>query len=267
MKKDLRKVKSLMKKVLFLALFLFFTGDCMAASIKQQMDVRIGVFDAARITLNYNNDNERYRISALVQTANLFNTLYPFSATYESNGRLIDNHIKPELYQTQSKTRNHVRGKKIFYNNAGIAYKKATFKDKKHKEVPIVGVSKTANAGDMQTIFAILIQQFAEKNNCSLVREVHDGKKHYKVHATDKGVQQRYFDVSQKEEKAHLCTIYVENLADNNDNILWEVSAEKPIKLWVKKDAQTLMPFILEIAIDSTPLGALKVTPRVNDNK
>ena len=267
MMKDLRKVKGLMKKVWLLAFFLFLAKDCMAASIMQQMDVRIGIFDAAHIVFNYNNDNARYAIGATVRTANFFNSLYPFSATYESKGSLTENKLKPEVYQTQSKTRNHVRGKTIFYNKDGIAYKKKTFKDKKNKETAILGVSKTADAGDMQTIFAILIQQFASQNTCSLVREVHDGKKHYKVHATDNGLQKRYFDYLQKEEKAHLCTIFIENLADNNDNVLWEVSAEKPIKMWVKKDDKTQMPFILEIGIDSTPLGALRATPVINEKK
>ena len=64
-----------------------------------------------------------------------------------------------------------------------------------------------------------------------------------------------------------MCTIYVENLADNNDNILWEVSADKPIKMWVKKDDKTQMPYILEIGIDSTPLGALKVVPIIDEKK
>jgi len=239
----------------------------MAASVMQQMDVHIGVFDAAHITFNYYNDKDSYAIDAEIQTTNLFNTLYPFSATYESKGLLIKNKIKPEIYQTQSKTRNHVRGKKIFYNDKGIAYKKTTYKDKKNREAEIVGVSKTADAGDMQTVFAILIQQFAAENNCSLIREVDDGKKHYKVHVTDNGIQKRYFEALLKEEKAHLCTIYIENLADNNDNILWEVSADKPIKLWVMKNEETMMPFILEIGIDSTPLGALKVIPVENGKK
>ena len=256
-----------MKKIWLAVFFLFCVKDCLAMNIKQQMDVHIGIFDAAQIVFNYNNDNSRYAIGAEVKTANLFDTLYPFSATYESKGQLIDNKVKPEIYQTHSKSRNHKRGKTIFYNDAGVAYKKATFKDEKHKEVPIIGVSKTADAGDMQTVFAILLQKFITKNNCSLLREVHDGKKHYKVHATDKGMQKKYFDALLKEEEAHLCTIYIENLADNNDNILWEVSADKPIKLWVKKDKITNVPFILEIAIDSTPLGALKVVPIVNEKK
>lgn len=56
-------------------------------------------------------------------------------------------------------------------------------------------------------------------------------------------------------------------MKDNNDNILWDVSAEKPIWLWIGVDAAADLPYVLEIRIDSTPLGALKVTPKTLEIK
>lgn len=95
-----------------------------------------------------------------------------------------------------------------------------------------------------------------------MTREVYDGKKHYKVIVRDEGTENRYFDLLKRTGNSYKCSIYIENLKNNNDNILWDVSAEKPIYLWIGADVGTKLPFVLEIRIDSTPLGALKVTPR-----
>ena len=59
----------------------------------------------------------------------------------------------------------------------------------------------------------------------------------------------------------------MKNLKENNDNILWDVSADKPINLWLGVDKTTGLPLIYEIKIDSTPLGELKVMPSNLDVK
>ena len=250
-----------MKKIFLSVMIFLLSRGAWAMSLTQKMDVHIGVFDAAKVTLKYESNQNRFSIRADVTTANLFDTIYPFKASYQSMGHYLNDKLIPEIYQTRSQSRNHVRTKKILYNKDGIAYKKISSKDNNVNQGPIVGVSKTADAGDLQSVFAELIKNFAAVGHCNLTREIDDGKKHYKMIAKDKGVQEHYFDFYKKKEKAHLCSIYVENLKDNNDNILWNVSADRPIKLWVKRDEKTKTPFVLEISIDSTPLGALKVVP------
>jgi len=248
-------------------IFLFCLGlatminSAEALTLSQKLNVSIGVFDAAKIELNYKAEANNFFINALVKTANLFNTLYPFKGNYQSKGLFASNKIIPEMYETKTETRNHVRTKKIFYDNKGIAYKRLSTKDKKISEKPIINVPPSVNAADLQSVFADLLNQFLKTQSCNMTREVYDGKKHYKVIAKDNGMDKRYFTWYQKEEQAYRCSIYIENLKDNNDNILWEVTAEKPIKLWIGLDEKTKMPFVLQIVIDSTPLGMLEVTP------
>jgi len=250
------------KKIFLLYLgWLISLNSAEALTLNQKMDVSIGVFDAAKIELNYNADTKNFFINALVKTANFFNTLYPFKGNYQSKGLFASNKIIPEMYETKTETRNHVRTKKIFYDGKGVAYKRLSTKDTKISEKPITNVPPSVNAADLQSVFADLLNQYIHTKSCNMTREIYDGKKHYNVIAKDNGAEKRYFSWYQKEKQAHRCSIYIENLKDNNDNILWELSAERPIKLWIGLDEKTKMPFVLQIVIDSTPLGMLEVTP------
>ena len=256
-----------MKKVfLFWFVFCGFVGQVHANGFEQKMDVSIGVFDAATIVLDYKATPAEYQISAEVKTANFFDTLYPFVGRYSSKGSVFETKgkvrdILPETYQTYTKSRNHVRTKTILYNDEGYAYQRISIKDENKNVVPITGVPKTADAADLQTIFAELIGNFNQTRSCLLEREVYDGKKHYKVIAQDQGTENRYFNLLKRTENSYKCSFYIENLKDNNDNILWDVSAETPIYFWIGIDQVSKLPYVLEIRIDSTPLGALKVIP------
>lgn len=249
-----------------MSLCLGLSGRAYANGFQQMMNVSIGIFDAATILLDYNASVENYEISAEVKTANLFDTLYPFVGRYSSNGRILktkgeNQNVLPVTYQTYTKSRNHVRTKTIFYNDEGFAYQRISTKDEKKNVVPITGVPKTADAADLQTIFAELIGNFNQTRSCRLVREVYDGKKHYNVVAQDEGTENRYFSLLKRTENSYKCSMYIENLKDNNDNILWDVSAETPIYFWIGVEQNAKLPYVLEIRIDSTPLGALKVLP------
>ena len=248
-------------------LFLFgIYGRAYAKGFQQTLDVSIGIFDAATIVLDYKAMPEEYKISAEVKTANFFDTLYPFIGRYSSKGSVFETKgkvrdILPEIYQTYTKSRSHVRTKTILYNDDGYAYQRISTKDEKKNVVPITGVPQTADAADLQTIFAELIGNFNQTRSCHLEREVYDGKKHYKVIAQDQGSENRYFDLLKRTENSYKCSFYIENLKDNNDNILWDVSAETPIYFWIGVEQMSKLPYVLEIRIDSTPLGALKVIP------
>ena len=91
-----------------------------AAGFTQEMQVQIGVFDAAEVKLDYEQKEGKYDISAEVRTANLFDALYPFTARYGSRGRVVRSaaekgnggDVAAELYQTYTKSRNHIRTKR-----------------------------------------------------------------------------------------------------------------------------------------------------------
>ena len=135
-------------------------------------------------------------------------------------------------------------------------------KDEKKNTVPINNVPESADAADLQTVFAELIHNFNQTRRCAMQREVYDGKKHYRVIIRDEGTENRYFDWLKRTENSYKCSFYIENLKENNDNILWDVSADRPIYLWVGVDAKKGVPYVAEIRIEATPLGALTVTPR-----
>lgn len=251
-----------MKKIglLFLCFFSLLSFDVRALGFEQNFNVRVGIFDAAEVVISYENKNDLYDISAKVKTANFFGGIYPFLGVYKARGKVLKNGVLPTVYDTKTESRSNIRTKKILYQD-GIAYKRISSKNDKTNEVSINNIPKTVNASDLQTVFAELINNFSKKRDCALLREIYDGKKHYKVIAENKGVENRWFDYMNKAQNAYKCSVYIENLKQNNDNILWEISAETPINLWldVKKDGN--MPKILEISIDSTPLGGVQVTP------
>jgi len=253
------------KKIVLFAV-LFCPVSVWAAGFSQKMDVKIGVFDAAEISLVYEENASRYDIKATVKTANLFDTLYPFSGHYQSVGKVLKNgELQPVEYKTSNKTRSHTRRKNVYYDSKGKVYKSVSAKDEREKTYLLDNVPLTADAADLQTVFAELIKNFVVKKRCALVREVFDRKKHYKVIIKDAG--QELFDLGERTENSYKCSIYIENLKNNNDNILWDVSAEKPIKVWIGFNETAQMPYLLEINIDSTPLGELRVLPKTLEFK
>lgn len=257
-----------MLKKLVLFIGLFWGVNAYAGGVSEELDVEIGVFDAATIKLEYDEHGGRYDIQTTVQTANLFDTLYPFKGKYQSVGKVLKNgDLVPEEYITSNKTRSHVRKKNVFYDKKGKAYKSVSSKDGREKINLIDNVPVTADAADLQTVLAEFVKSFSLQKRCALEREVYDRKKHYKVIFKDVKRENRYFEGLKREENAYLCSLYIENLKDNNDNILWDVSADKPISVWLSYDEKVKMPFLLEIKIDSTPLGELKVSPRTLEFK
>ena len=75
--------------LLFAGMGAFGVETAEAAGFTQEMQVQIGVFDAAEVKLDYEQKEGKYDISAEVRTANLFDALYPFTARYGSRGRVV----------------------------------------------------------------------------------------------------------------------------------------------------------------------------------
>lgn len=239
-----------------------------AVEILQKMDVKIGVFDAAQVDFWYKDTKEDgFLMKTNIKTANFFASVYPFVGKYSSSGYFVDDKVRAKLYENYTESRNHIRTKKILYDENGVAYLRVSTKDDYKKDFAIKNVPETADAADLQTIFAELINDFAKDRKCELEREVYDGKKHYKVIVEDKGIENRYFEGQKATIPAYKCLMYIKNLKENNDNILWDVTAETPINFWLGVNKTTNLPFVLEIKIDSTPLGALQVVPSNLDTK
>ncbi|MBR2274416.1 MAG: DUF3108 domain-containing protein [Alphaproteobacteria bacterium] len=254
------------KKIFFLLWCCCCSFEVGAVTLSQQLAVEIGVFDAADVAFSYKEQDNSFHAKADILTTHTFDAFYPFHGLYESWGKITPA-ILPQLYQTYTKSRHHVRQKKIFYNPQGKAYKRLSIKDNQSSEKEIKPLFVTAHAADAQTILAELIHHFQYTNSCALVREIYDGKKHYKVFIKDMGLDTRFFEFNAHTEPARLCLVYFENLKDDDDDIMSKIGPDNPIKLWLGRHQQTKMPFVLEIGVDSTPLGALKVLPKTLELK
>lgn len=251
----------------FFRILLFFVSFLVvlkanASDLSQHFNVEVGVFDAAEVKINFNDFDDKFVILTEVETANFFGKLYPFKAKYEA--RAVSDYktnFIPIIYMTETKTNNHIRTKKIFYNEKGKAYKRVSSKDDRITQKDIKNVPESADSGDLQSVFIELIKNFEKFRSCEMEREIYDGKKHYKVIIENKGVENRWFDFLKKNENAYKCSVYIKNLKKNNDNILWDVSAEKPINMWFGVDKNSKMPKIYEIKIDKTMVGDIVVYP------
>lgn len=122
----------------------FAAKTAAATGFTQEMQVQIGVFDAAEVKLDYEQAEGKYDISAEVRTANLFDALYPFTARYGSRGRLVRSaaengnggDVAAELYQTYTKSRNHIRTKRYFMTRQGKRIKEFPPKTKSRIRLP-----------------------------------------------------------------------------------------------------------------------------------
>ena len=90
--------------------------------------------------------------------------------------------------------------------------------------------------------------------------EVFDGKRRFDVIFEDQGRE----NLSKAEDfpfegEAAKCSMYIDKLNSDGDDLLWQLSSDKPIYFWIMKDSASGLPFIAQIKIDDTPLGRLDV--------
>ena len=53
--------------------------------------------------------------------------------------------------------------------------------------------------------------------------------------------------------------MYIQSLDKEDDgDLLWNTTADRPIYFWVLQDGESKLPFLAKIEITSTPLGRLK---------
>ena len=53
--------------------------------------------------------------------------------------------------------------------------------------------------------------------------------------------------------------MYIDKLEETGDDLLWQLTSDKPVYFWILKDEKTNKPFIARILIEDTPLGQLNV--------
>jgi len=55
------------------------------------------------------------------------------------------------------------------------------------------------------------------------------------------------------------CLMYIDKLKEEGDDLLWKMTSESPVYIWIMEDAAGRAPFIARIKIENTPLGEMNV--------
>ena len=250
----------MIKKILFLTI-LFFSFHAQAVGIKHDFIVHLGIFDASRTSFEYNFDKKNYLAKSEVKTNGLFDTVYPFIANYYTSGSINkDNIFKTEIYRYQSQTRTNKRSKEMVYNEQGLPIYRISTKNNKSKKVDIQQDKKNEGTTDLQTVFAEMSKQYTELRFCDSRMEVFDGKRRFDVVFKDEGEETIISnEYSPYGGLAHKCSLYIDKLDTQGDDLLWQITSERPIYFWILEEQKTKLPFIARIFVNDTPLGELNV--------
>lgn len=248
-----------MKKIAWLGIsFWIIAAAVEAHTLEQDLKVEIGVFDAAKVHMAYTLDPQMYVFQSAVEAQGLFGKVYPFAATYYGQGRFVDGKPVTADYHYRAKTRQHLRTKRLVFDNQGRLLYRVSAKDGKEKSVEVQTPSYGFDVSDLQTIFALIGRKLMLKNSCAMEQTVYDGKKHYNVILRDQGIQTLEDPALDFKGAAHRCAMMILPLAQDDDDMLWQATAERPIIFWVLKEPKTEMPYLLKVEIADTPLGQLK---------
>ena len=89
---------------------------------------------------------------------------------------------------------------------------------------------------------------------------VFDGKRRFDVIFKDEGQEELTSNEYRPfQGTASKCSMYIDKLDSSGDDLLWQITSDRPIYFWILTDKETNIPFIAQIHIDDTPLGKLDV--------
>ncbi len=246
-----------MKKfVLFLLLGLAFAAPARSATVEHEFTVIIGPFDASRTAFSYSLDKDSYKIESTVRTAGMFDSLYPFRADYMTSGGIKGGKLQTQHYYYRSKSRFNRRSKELVYNEKGVPVYRVSSKNDKEKKVAIEENPDNAGTTDLQTVFAALSKQYNDVKFCDSRMQVFDGKRRFDVIIKDEGKEELSANqYSSLLGTAAKCSMYIDKLNSKDDDMLWELTSERPIYFWILE--QHGHPFIARVTVENTPLGRL----------
>lgn len=250
-----------MKKYgLFLLFLLIFGTKAHAFSVNHDFTVFLGPFNASKTNFEYAVSPEDYHVRSTVKTFGMFDTLYPFEAQYATTGKIKNNQLETSSYKYKSKSRFSRREKQLVYDGKGIPVYRISSKNGKEKKVNIEQNLNNKDTTDLQTVFAELARQYSTMKFCDSRMEVFDGKRRFDVIFRDEGKEElkpgKYLPYGGT---ANKCSMYIDKLGSDAEDLLWEVSSDRPVYFWILEDKESKAPFIAKIEIESTPLGKLQV--------
>lgn len=252
-----------MKKILAFLLVFCFVKNAEAFRVVHDFDVFIGSFNASRTDFSYTLSSDGYEVRSDVRTHGIFDTLYPFEAIYSTTGIIKKKgELQTKNYKYSSKSRFNKRTKELVYDDKGNPIYRLTSKNDKQKKTVIDQAKNEKGTTDLQTVIAELVLQYNKMKFCDSRMEVFDGKRRYDVIFKDEGEEtlskNKY---SPFEGKASKCSMYVDTLGVEGDDLLWKLSSDKPVYFWIMEN-ENKRPFIARMEIKDTPYGALKIYTR-----
>lgn len=252
------RIKLMQKITTFFLIVLLWAVDARAFSVSHDLFVTVGAFDASRTRFTYTLTPASYQISSKVSTNGFFDTVYPFKAEYLTAGKIDAAGMITTDYSYTSKSRFNTRGKQVFYNAAGEPQYQISTKNGKSKKRNFEPSQTPADTFDLQTVLAKLTSQYNRLGFCDSRMAVYDGKRRFDVIFKDEGKENLpASEYSFFAGEAAKCSLQIDKLLSEDDDTLWEFSANKPIYFWIARTPEGGHPFIARVQIKSTPLGEL----------
>ena len=251
----------MIKKILITALFFSaVSAETQALSVKHNFTAFIGPFNASTAEFEYNLTKDKYSVQSVVRTNGTFNALYPFEAQYYTGGKIENDFLETSAYRYNSKSRFNKRTKEMIYNDEGQPVFSVSTKNGKEKKKEIEPTPETEDTTNLQTVLAAIARQYNNLRFCDSRIPIFDGKKRYDVIFRDEGTEElkenKYSPFSGKAAK---CSMYIDKLGAEGDDLLWQLSSDRPIYFWLMQDEKNNAPFIARIKINDTPLGEMNV--------
>ncbi len=248
-----------MKRAIFALMAIIWSTQAGAEGIRHKFIVQVGPFDAARTELEFNLNAQDFSVISKVKTNGLFDLVYPFSAQYSSLGKILaDETLLTQKYASDSQSSRTHRTKELFYNNQGLPIYRLSAKNNKKKRVDIPQEPQNLGTTDLQTAIAQIAFQYRNVGFCQARLEIFDGKRRFAAVFQDNGNEHLTAnEYSSLTGQAHKCLFYIDKLDNDDDDLIWQISQENPINLWIMQDKQTKLPYIARIHMNNTPLGEL----------
>ena len=252
-----------MKKFAFyLILFTLLAHTTKAYQITHNTTAFLGPFNASDANFKYDIKPQSYLVQTNIKTNNIFGTVYPFSAEYKTTGTIKNkNKFITTSYKSTSKSRFNTRKKEMIYDKDGKpTYRISNKNSSNNKKVEILPPPDNIHTTDLQTVIAEMIVQFSKMNFCKARMHVFDGKKNFDIIFNDEGKEiitsNKY---SPYEGEATKCSFYADDLGQKHDDLIFQITPQNPINVWIMHDKKTNLPFIAKLEKPSTILGKLTV--------
>ncbi len=250
-----------MKKLLLILTFIFSLPNmAQAFKVAHNFTVFVGPFNASQTSFTYALTPNSYAVSSKIKTFGLFDTLYPFEAAYATTGHIKNGKLETSTYKYQSQSRFSKRKKELIYNDEGIPVYRISAKNNKEKKVEIAPDPQNNETTDLQTVFAELAYQYNQLKFCDSRMEVFDGKRRFDIIFKDEGREElQPNQYSPYSGTAGKCSMYIDKLGSEGDDLLWQFTSDRPIYFWILADEKSGIPFIARVEVEETPLGKMNI--------